>query len=57
MKALKFIGIFLAALLIIFIAKGILFGLFMFMWVLKAILASVILAGLVYLYFSAKEKL
>ena len=57
MKALKFIGIFLLALLIIFIIKGIFFGIFMFVWVLKAIGTAAIVAGLVYLYFKAKKEL
>ena len=57
MKALKFIGIFLLALLIIFIIKGIFFGIFMFVWVLKAIGAAAIVAGIVYLYFKAKRNL
>ena len=57
MKALKFIGIFLLALLIIFIIKGIFFGIFMFIWVLKAIFAASVVAGIVYLYFKAKRNL
>jgi len=50
MKTLKLIGYFLAALLVLFIIKGMFFGIFLFTIVLKYILIAAVVAGVLYLF-------
>lgn len=51
MKVIKFIGIFLAVLLLIFMIKGMLFGAMMFFYVLRLIGYAALIAGCIYLYY------
>lgn len=51
MNLFKFIGMFLAVLLLIFMVKGMLFGAMMFFYVLKLIGLAVLIAGCIYLYY------
>lgn len=50
MNTLKFIGWFLAALLVLFIIKGIFFGIFMFTMALKYMVIAGLIAGVIYLF-------
>lgn len=50
MKTLKLIGVFLAVLLVLFILKGIFFGIFLFTIVVKYIVIAAAVAGVIYLF-------
>ncbi len=56
MSKLKIIGIFLLALLGLFILQGIMFGAMMFFYVLKLIVVAAVIAFFIYLYFKSKNK-
>jgi hypothetical protein len=50
MKYIVFIGIFLAALLVMFIIKGIFIGIYFFTVVVKYMVIAGLIAGVVYLF-------
>ena len=56
MKTVKLIGIFLAALLILFVIQGIFFGIFLFTSVLKYIATASVIAGILYLFNKKSNK-
>jgi hypothetical protein len=56
MKSLKLIGIFLAVLLVLFILKGVFFGIFLFTIVLKYIVIAALVAGVIYLFNRKSDK-
>ena len=56
MNTLKFIGIFLAALLVIFICYGIYYAIIAYMFFIKLMAFAAAIAGVIYLYFKLKKK-
>lgn len=56
MKTLKFIGLFLVALLLVFMVKGMILGaVFFFYWLKLAVIAAAI-AGAIYVYLKIKKQ-